>query len=147
MQEIISKSVEQTRQAGAELSRKLSPPAVVALIGELGSGKTEFVRGFVASRLGNAQAVSSPTFVLWQQYAAAENLINHLDLYRLNDAAEILELGFLEIFQEKGNITLIEWAEKISDYLPDYTVVVNFTHINEYTRKITIGKITDKRFD
>lgn len=105
---IATTSEEETQQAGETFARSLKPGDVVLLYGELGAGKTAFVRGMVRGLGGNAEDVSSPTFTIIQEYPAPAATLFHVDLYRL-EPAEIDDLG-LDDMLESGGITAIEWA-------------------------------------
>src|SRR5262245_14918163 len=104
--------LEATRAFGRQLAEVLFPGAVVALIGPLGAGKTHLVRA-VAEGLGlkDARAVSSPTFVLIQEYAARLP-VYHFDAYRLRSAAEFFDLGAHEYFEGRG-VCFVEWADRV----------------------------------
>ncbi|MFQ5731508.1 MAG: tRNA (adenosine(37)-N6)-threonylcarbamoyltransferase complex ATPase subunit type 1 TsaE [Planctomycetaceae bacterium] len=111
-----SRSEDETRQIGATLAAALAPGDVVALIGDLGAGKTRLVQA-VAEALGVDRAdVTSPTFVLIQEYDGRIPLY-HFDTYRLNDLDEFLELGAEELFEGDG-VCLVEWADRVADALP-----------------------------
>ncbi len=119
--EVITRSFEGTFNTGKKLGKLLKQGDVVAFFGELGAGKTVFAQG-IARGLGIEEYVTSPTFTIINQYRGTLPLY-HFDVYRLEDPREILELGYEEYFYGEG-ITVIEWAEKIKDYLPpDYMAV------------------------
>src|SRR5512143_2513445 len=114
--EIISRSTEQTRRVGMRLGALLQPGDLVALVGDLGSGKTTLVQGIV-SGWGSLDPVSSPTFVLVNVYRHPENKrLFHLDAYRLNGAAEAEDLD-IDAMIEAGPL-VIEWADRILGTLP-----------------------------
>ncbi|PKM82821.1 MAG: tRNA (adenosine(37)-N6)-threonylcarbamoyltransferase complex ATPase subunit type 1 TsaE, partial [Firmicutes bacterium HGW-Firmicutes-13] len=115
MLEIITKSPEETLKLGTILGTLLQKGDVIGLFGELGTGKTVFTRG-IARGLKVEDYVTSPTFTLINEYSGSLPLF-HFDVYRLDDPEELLELGYEEYFYGEG-ITVIEWAEKIEDYLP-----------------------------
>lgn len=120
---------------------------VLALIGDLGAGKTTFAQGF-AQGLGIKEKVISPTFVLMKQHNLpnSERIFYHLDLYRL-EKIDITDLGLKEIFEsveEVNNIVVIEWAEKIANQLPKDSLVINFEKLNNSTRKVIITKLNPK---
>ena len=118
-----SHSPDQTCAIAADLARQLPPGTVLALHGELGSGKTCFVRG-LARALGVTQPVTSPTFTLINEYRSSPPLA-HIDLYRLNSPDEALALGLEEYLEPEG-ITVIEWAERAGDLLPAHTRHIEF---------------------
>ena len=114
--EFISHSPEQTRRLGTRLGELLKPGDLVCLSGELGAGKTTMVQG-IAQGWGSADRVTSPTFVLVNQYSRADGQeLNHLDAYRLQNAAEAEDLD-PDLMLEKGAL-VVEWADRISAVLP-----------------------------
>ncbi|MFH1336022.1 MAG: tRNA (adenosine(37)-N6)-threonylcarbamoyltransferase complex ATPase subunit type 1 TsaE [Candidatus Zixiibacteriota bacterium] len=135
-----TKSPEETKNLGKDLSRKLKPGSVVALIGPLGSGKTVLVQGICAG-LGVEKTVTSPTFVIINEYPGSLNKspiwVYHFDLYRLENVDEFLRLGYEEYFYGKG-VTLIEWAEKIKGSLPKKRMEINLKILSESEREICI---------
>jgi len=140
--EFITKSARQTQKVGKKLATNLTKktPSVIALTGDLGSGKTTFVQGF-AKGLGVRKRIISPTFILMRSYKARrKRMFYHLDLYRLesNLNKELENLGAKDIWGEKGNILVIEWAEKIKDLLPEYTIWIEFEYLSDEQRKIII---------
>ncbi len=134
----ITKSPEETKELAAELAAKLKPGDVLALDGELGSGKTCFVQG-LAKGLGipNNRYVRSPSFTLINEYEGKIPLY-HFDFYRLNNAAEVADLGIDEYFEGQG-ITVVEWAEKFPGTLPERAVCITFEIISEDERKISFN--------
>lgn len=126
---------DDTANLGRELASTLTSGSVVLLFGDLGAGKTAFVRG-LAEGLGVAPAeVSSPTFTLVQEYRGGRLPMLHVDLYRLNNAREIDDLGIDELGE--GGVMAIEWAEKLPRPAPD-AVRVNIEHAGETERRVTI---------
>nr|WP_320415660.1 tRNA (adenosine(37)-N6)-threonylcarbamoyltransferase complex ATPase subunit type 1 TsaE [Candidatus Contubernalis alkalaceticus] len=115
MYELTAASTQETREVGKKLGMLLATGDIVALFGDLGTGKTVFTQG-LAQGLGVHNYVTSPTFVLINEYPGRLPLY-HFDVYRLEDPEEILELGYEEYFYGEG-VSVIEWAEKIVDYLP-----------------------------
>lgn len=107
------------------------------MVGDLGAGKTSFVQG-LAKGLGINQPIVSPTFILMRSY----NNLYHLDLYRLEGelSMEIENLGLQDLWGKKGNIVVIEWAEKIRELLPKKTIWIDFQDLGEDKRKISIKK-------
>lgn len=134
--ESITKSTEETKKLAIELAKKTKKGSVLALYGDLGSGKTTFTRFFVEA-LGLKSRVQSPTFVVARKYG----YINHVDLYRLTDETEAKDIGIEEILTDSDSITLIEWPEIIENSLPEKTIKIYFEYIDENTRKITIKNL------
>lgn len=124
----------------AEFSRSLRPGDVVALSGELGAGKTTFVRAAVRARHGEDQT-SSPTFTFWHRYAPApgqtEPPIDHLDLYRVEDPSELRELGLEDVFTGES-IVFIEWWTHAPSLLPTHRYEVLIEGAGETPRRITV---------
>lgn len=109
---------------------------VIGLKGELGSGKTTFVQGF-ARALRIKEKISSPTFVIYKKFKIKNSkYFYHFDCYRIQEAKDILDLGFKEIISNGENIVIIEWADKIKKIMPKNTLWINFKFIDEKTRKI-----------
>jgi tRNA threonylcarbamoyladenosine biosynthesis protein TsaE len=132
--EILSKSKEDTRAAGAQTAKSARPGDVFGLIGELGTGKTEFVRGFVAA-LCNDCEVHSPSFSILNIYETPELPIYHFDFYRLKKQSELKEIGFEEYIYGNG-ICLIEWADMFPEVLPKGAVMIRFLDKGEGQRVI-----------
>lgn len=130
-------SADELEQFGKEWAALLPPGAVVALFGDLGAGKTTFVRGIAASIEGiDSQSISSPTFTLFHLYPGAVPLY-HFDLYRLPHCDEFVNAGFDEYFETQG-ICCIEWAEKITPLLPEHTWRVTLSYLGPHSRHISI---------
>lgn len=134
--EIISKSVGQTRRVGIRLGRLLNPGDVVALVGDLGSGKTTLVQG-IATGWGSYDQVSSPTFVLVNVYRRSDGKnLYHLDAYRIGSSAEAVDLD-LDTMLDSGPL-LVEWAEKILDVLPDEHLRIDMQWVAEFQRDMML---------
>ena len=135
--EIISESAERTLDIARFMGENLSKGDVLALSGELGSGKTCFTGG-LARGLGvdEKYQITSPTFTLINEYPARCNLY-HFDVYRLNSYSEFEDLGYEEYFYSDG-VVVIEWAEKIIQILPAKTIFIYFKYLDENRRKIVI---------
>ena len=132
-----TQSEAETAAAGRELAADVSAGSVVLLCGDLGAGKTAFVRG-LAEGLGiPAEDVSSPTFTLMQEYRGGRVPLFHVDLYRLNGAREIEDLGLDEI--AAGGVLAIEWAERLPRTPPD-AFNVQIEYAGESERRITIDR-------
>ena len=135
----ISRSIDETVALGAQLAKKLRRGDIVALIGDLGAGKTVFTKG-IAKGLGvkNVRYVNSPTFVIIKEHKGKVPLY-HLDLYRLDHSSVIDAENFEEYFYGRG-VTVIEWADKIRRLLPKKYVEVRLSVAGELKRKITIRR-------
>ncbi len=136
--EAVTTSPEQTKKLAGELALELKRGDVVALIGELGAGKTVFTRG-LCHALGSKNQVNSPTFTLVNIYSG-KFMINHVDCYRLDDPSEFEDLDPESLLEPEG-ITIIEWAEKIESYLPDNYWRVEIQLKSENERAIKILRI------
>jgi tRNA threonylcarbamoyladenosine biosynthesis protein TsaE len=131
---IRTNSIDETRRAGADAAARASAGETYGLSGELGAGKTEFVRGFVAA-LDSSAGVRSPTFTLVNIYETPRFPVYHFDFYRLKSAAELVEIGFYEYTGGDG-VCLIEWAGMFPDALPENTRMIRFAHDGETGRII-----------
>ncbi len=142
----LSHTVEETTSLASFFVSKItsrelpSHATVVCLYGDLGSGKTTFVKG-VADALRVKETVTSPTFVLEKIYALDhphfKNLI-HIDAYRLEKGEEIVRLGWNEIIKDPHNLILVEWPQNIQDVLPADYIVIECTFVDPSTRGIDI---------
>jgi tRNA threonylcarbamoyladenosine biosynthesis protein TsaE len=133
--ELITTSPAETERLGRRLGALLPKGSVVALQGELASGKTCLVRG-MAAHFGHLESVASPTFTIINQYGTLTPLY-HLDLYRLEGIDEVLDLGYEELFEPDG-VTVIEWAERALPLLPEQRVDVFLEHAGGDRRRITL---------
>jgi tRNA threonylcarbamoyladenosine biosynthesis protein TsaE len=132
---LISRAEEETVAVGRGLASSLAAGSHVLLFGELGAGKTAFVRG-LAEGLGVDPAdVTSPTFTLVQEYRGGRTPLLHVDLYRLNDPREIDDLGLEEV--GAGAVVAVEWAERLRNPVPG-AVRVLIEHAGQTERRITI---------
>ena len=136
---LVTRSEAETVDAGRALARTLVPGSVVLLSGDLGAGKTAFIRGMAAGLGIDPLEVSSPTFTLIHEYGA-QPAVYHVDLYRLDYAREAARLGLEEIF-EKEAVVLIEWGEKFPELLPDERVEIRITSSHDNQREITVDRI------
>jgi tRNA threonylcarbamoyladenosine biosynthesis protein TsaE len=135
--ELTTKTVEETQQFGERLGSLLSAGDVVALIGELGSGKTTCIQG-IAKGLGvDPGVVKSPTFVLLRDYAGERVGMIHVDGYRLEGEAQAVWLDVEWIFSTR-KVTVIEWADRVAGCLPEDYVELRFAHKTTNQRTITV---------
>lgn len=131
---MVVRSIDEMRQFAESFLKSLTPRAeatVVGLYGDLGAGKTAFVQA-VAQVMGVGEHVTSPTFVLMKRYGR----LVHIDAYRIENAEELRRLGWNELAKDPGNIIMIEWADRVEELLPPDALRLDFTHVDEKTRKI-----------
>lgn len=130
----ISNSVEETIAAGREYGQNARKGDVFALTGDLGAGKTQFVKGFVAGLESRAE-VTSPTFVLVHEYEDGRLPVYHFDFFRLDRSEAVLRLGFDDYVFGEG-VSLIEWADRYSALIPDHAKWLSFELESENVRVI-----------
>jgi tRNA threonylcarbamoyladenosine biosynthesis protein TsaE len=133
-------SIHQTKKIAAGITADLGNVNVIALSGDLGSGKTHFTKG-VAEYLGIKNEITSPTFVLMKVYETKDKKFKrlvHIDAYRLTSADELEALGVDEYFADPATLTVIEWAEKIKNLLPQNRQEVFLKSVGESEREIKI---------
>ncbi len=131
----LSDSERQTELAGKQLAQRLCPGTVVALYGDLGMGKTAFVRG-MAEGLGITSRVNSPTFTIVNEYDGAVPLF-HFDMYRLSSSDELFNIGW-EDYLDRGGVCAVEWSENVPGAFPDDTVRVTISRLENTRRMIEI---------
>ncbi len=134
---IYTKNEAETEQAGAELAKTLPDGAVVALYGDLGAGKTAFVRG-MARGMGITARVSSPTFTIVNEYLGARELY-HFDMYRLASSDELFDIGW-EDYLRRGGVCAVEWSENVADAFEGDEITVRIEKLGDEEREITIGE-------
>ena len=134
--EFISNNVEQTEQFAEQLANTFVGGETLLLRGEMGAGKTHFVKG-LARGLGIDDVVTSPTFALHNSYSGRLTL-NHFDFYRIDDSQEVEILGLNEYFYDKQGVAAIEWSENVADLLPKRCIVVTLEKLDDNIRKITV---------
>jgi tRNA threonylcarbamoyladenosine biosynthesis protein TsaE len=132
-----SNSLAETKEAGAKLAPQLRRGDVLALVGDLGSGKTEFVKG-VARGLGAPGPVTSSTFTLVHEYAGGRLPLYHFDFYRVESVEALRALDFDEYFSGSG-VSVIEWADKFPDAIPQNARWIKLTFVSQDMRRIEIG--------
>ena len=142
--EFFSRSPEQTRRIGMRLGSELKTGDVICLQGNLGAGKTTFVQG-LAQGWGSIDAVSSPTFIIVNEYRRATGgQIFHLDAYRLESMPEAEELDLDAMLSE--GVVIIEWPEKLNGLIPNNRLWITLEHIQEEQRQMSF-KAHGKRYD
>jgi tRNA threonylcarbamoyladenosine biosynthesis protein TsaE len=134
----ISQSPEETAALGRALGECATAGLIIGLKGDLGAGKTQFVRGLAAS-LGATDRVHSPTFALVNEYLTGRLPLFHIDLYRLETPAAILSAGLEDFFQQKNGVTVIEWFERLeaAGMADIANRIIHFEVTSERERKIT----------
>jgi len=135
MQEFITTSESETEALGARLAASLPGGSVVAMYGDLGAGKTAFVRG-MARGMGLQVRVSSPTFTIVNEYLGQRELI-HFDMYRLSGADELFDIGW-EDYLARGAVCAVEWSENVEDAFFGDEIRVRIEKLSDTGRKITI---------
>ncbi len=126
MNKIIIKNENETKKFGLALAEKLKPGSVVALIGDLGTGKTALTK-YIAEGLGIKQMITSPTFTIVREYEDGRLPLYHFDVYRINDVEEMFEIGYEEYFFGKG-VSIVEWADLISEIMPEESIIINISY-------------------
>lgn len=126
----VSRNIDETLTIAENIESEKFPNMVICLDGELGSGKTVFVKGF-AKALGLEDNITSPTFNIIKEYPNGELPLYHMDVYRLDEIEE--NIGISDYYS-KGGVTIIEWSELIKDKLPDERLEIVFKIIDENTR-------------
>jgi len=141
---IITSSSIETKDFAKNLAKKTPVGTIVALIGDLGSGKTTFAQGF-AEGLDILESIVSPTFKLVSEYDGEKCKLIHVDTYRLDNIEDFLNICGEDIIRTPGAIILIEWADKIIDILPPDTIQIDFLRISEIEneRELTIKTLSE----
>ncbi len=123
-----TKSLEQTKELASKFAKDISQGDVIALIGDLGAGKTAFTQG-LAKAIGVQEAVGSPTFKLISEYQGESYFLYHIDCYRLENVQQFINIGGDEYIASDNGVTVIEWADIIENILPDDTIKIHFKRI------------------
>ena len=140
---ITTYSEHETAMLAENIESEKFPNMVICLTGDLGSGKTVFVKAF-ANALGIEESVTSPTFNIIKEYLNGELPLYHMDVYRIDDVDE--DLG-IEDYYDKDGVTLIEWADMIKDELPEERLEIKFKITGEEKRSLTITPYGSKYED
>jgi tRNA threonylcarbamoyladenosine biosynthesis protein TsaE len=144
-QEFITKSKQETQKLGENFAQKILYAKIIALYGDLGSGKTTFIQG-LARALGIKKKIISPTFIIMRSYALPLNQTNfpaffyHVDLYRVTQSAHLQDLGIFDLIKYPTNLFAIEWPEKIHHLLPKNILTLNFKYLEKNQREITLSQ-------
>jgi len=135
--EVRTNSVNETESVGEAFARSLEAGAVVAMYGDLGAGKTAFVRG-MARGLGSDARVTSPTFTIVNEYPGRLPLF-HFDMYRLSSSDELFDIGWDDYLSRDG-VCVVEWSENVSGAFDGSETEIRIERLDETSRRITIGK-------
>ncbi|PLX25927.1 tRNA (adenosine(37)-N6)-threonylcarbamoyltransferase complex ATPase subunit type 1 TsaE [Candidatus Parcubacteria bacterium] len=139
MEKIESKNINDTKGIAQDILTKVKPGQLIALVGNLGAGKTVFVKA-LAESLGVEDNVTSPTFVLMKVYNTKHESIKklvHVDCYRLEGKEDLADIGLSEYIEDENNLVVIEWADKIKN-LPDNIIRINIKSTGEESRLFEI---------
>jgi tRNA threonylcarbamoyladenosine biosynthesis protein TsaE len=135
----LSRSVAETESIAAQVAATLQPNDLLALEGDLGAGKTQFVRGLVKALGGNPRDVSSPTFILLNVYKTPRFPIYHLDAYRVHSGEDFSAIGFAELLEQNG-VVVVEWPSRVKEILPPDRINVTFEITGKTRRKINVAQ-------
>ena len=135
-----SHSVQQTESFAADFARTLHGGEVLALDGEMGAGKTHFVRGLVEGLGADPRIVSSPTFVLLNIYDTPTLRVFHLDAYRAGGSEDFESIGFTELLDQPGALIVIEWPTRVASLLPAHTMHIHITPTGPNSRTLQITR-------
>ncbi|MDD5110015.1 MAG: tRNA (adenosine(37)-N6)-threonylcarbamoyltransferase complex ATPase subunit type 1 TsaE [Patescibacteria group bacterium] len=148
MKQIISTSAAQTFSTGQRMAKKLRGGEVLALVGDLGTGKTVMTRG-IATGLGVTGRIVSPTFVLMRVYPVKNRgritQLVHIDAYRIQHAHELLDIGLDDYLGKPDTVTVIEWADRVKKILPRKTITVELDHGSTVNRRKVLIKNRSSR--
>lgn len=133
----LSHSAEQTQTIAAEFARTLRGGECIALHGELGAGKTQFVRGLLRGLGGDIRTVSSPTYLLLNVYDTGRLTLYHLDAYRVGGPDDFEGIGFSELL-EQGGVVVVEWASRVAELLPENRIEIEIRTIGAHDREIAL---------
>ena len=135
MKQITLKTLDETKEFGRALAESLEVGAIIALIGDLGAGKTTLTKA-IASGLGVSEVLTSPTFTIVCEYDSGRLPLYHFDVYRVHDSEELFEIGF-EDYLHRGGVCLIEWANLLEDgLLPERTMTIKLEYGEGETERI-----------
>lgn len=137
----VTHNEQETIDLAIQFARSLEPMHVITLKGDLGAGKTCFVRGLCEGLGGDPTQVNSPTFTIVQEYIIANNKrLIHIDAYRLLGEDELETIGWDELLSDRDSIIAIEWPTRIANALPNEVIAITFDHVGLHTRSITIDQ-------
>ena len=137
-----AQNLDETAAFAAHVAVRLRARDVLALDGDLGAGKTTFVRALVAALGGVARQVSSPTFVLLNVYETPRGSVYHLDAYRVNGADELDAIGFAELLDDPTGLTIVEWPSRAAEALPADRWELRIETTGKTSRRFTLHRTT-----
>ncbi|HEX7070485.1 MAG TPA: tRNA (adenosine(37)-N6)-threonylcarbamoyltransferase complex ATPase subunit type 1 TsaE [Rhodothermales bacterium] len=132
----VTESPEETAALGRAMAPHLVPGCVVGLYGDLGAGKTQFVKGICEALGCSADEVHSPTFTIVNEYPAGDVRVFHFDAYRIERPEEFFDLGYEDYFFGGDGISIVEWADRVEDLLPADAIRIRFLHEGANRRRI-----------
>jgi tRNA threonylcarbamoyladenosine biosynthesis protein TsaE len=138
------KSIGGTSKLASQIAKNLKGGEVICLIGELGVGKTYFVKSFAEALGILGEEVISPTFVYWRKHKGDKFMLNHFDFYRIENNRDIHEIGLEEAFEEKNAVTIIEWADRAAEILPGDRLEIHIKYLGESERQIILQVYGEK---
>ena len=135
-----SDTAAQTESLGKALATQGIPAGtVIALVGQMGAGKTHFVKGLAAGLgVAKAEQVVSPTYAYVQEYSNGQNHLVHFDFYRLHDVESAISLGLDEQLHQSTAVVVVEWADQLLELIPDEAVWIRFVCVDEHSRQIEV---------
>jgi tRNA threonylcarbamoyladenosine biosynthesis protein TsaE len=134
----ITNSIEETSAFSQEIAEKVHDGGIICLFGDLGTGKTTLTKG-IAKHLGiEEMTVKSPTYTYIRKHESEGRNIYHIDLYRLNQIDELLLQEIEELFENQKNIVIIEWADRMEEYLPKNRINIHLEYVDETRRNIKV---------
>ena len=136
MKKFVTKSSGETAEVAAVLGAKISSSAVIAFTGDLGAGKTTFIKG-LAKALGYSGEVSSPTFAIVHEYIGGRLPLYHFDMYRVESWESLYSTGFFE-YMETDAVLAVEWSENIENALPDDLITVDITRGEDDNERVIL---------
>jgi len=137
-------SLGETKELACQIASNLKGGEVICLLGELGVGKTYFVK-FFAEALGvKVEKVISPTFVYWRKHKGVIFELNHFDFYRLDKEEDVGDIGLHEAIENKEEVTIIEWADRVMSYLPGERLEIHIELLGERERQFIIKSVSKK---
>ncbi|MDD6310800.1 MAG: tRNA (adenosine(37)-N6)-threonylcarbamoyltransferase complex ATPase subunit type 1 TsaE [Firmicutes bacterium] len=131
---LVMRNEADTASFGRELAKNLQPGTVIALIGDLGTGKTTLTKA-IAEGLGVTDTITSPTFNIVKEYTSGRLPLYHFDVYRVGDVDEMFEIGVEEYFYGQG-VCVVEWADLIEEIMPEDTLFINIEHGADFNERI-----------